>query len=205
VGRTPNGKKIGAESAGVAVDERGWAPSKALAAVHAKGRDNARTPMPWKAGPGAGFTTGRPWLALNPNHDEVNAEAARADPDSVFHFYRQLIALRRSEPLLTHGCYRLILEDHPQVYAYLRETSVDESGGEAGSAAGGSASDAPALLVLANFSDAPAQVELPTELGSRAAALLLSNLGAAAPDAPASAMAASFTLAPWEGRWLKLR
>jgi oligo-1,6-glucosidase len=179
----------------VAVTERGWAPAKALAAVHAKGRDNARTPMPWSAGPGAGFTTGTPWLALNANHDEVNAEAARADPDSVFHFYRQLIALRRTEPLLTMGRYRLLLDDHPQVYAYLREADAGD-GGESPAAGG------PALLVLANFSPETTQLRWPDDLASRPAEVLLSNLPV--PSASAEVLAATLTLAPWEGRLLKL-
>jgi oligo-1,6-glucosidase len=154
--------------------------------------------MPWAAGPGAGFTTGTPWLALNANHDEVNAEAARADPDSVFHFYRQLIALRRSEPLLTTGRYRLILEDHPQVYAYMRVAAGGEGGeGRAEGAAGGGA-----LLVMANFSKETAQLRWPDDVASRAAEVLLSNLPVASPAV--AALALPLTLAPWEGCWLKL-
>ena len=69
-------------------------PEAVLADLRRAGRDNARTPMQWDAGEHAGFTTGTPWLAVNPNHREINAEAARADPASVFHHYRRLIALR---------------------------------------------------------------------------------------------------------------
>ena len=69
-----------------------------MAALALKGRDNARTPMQWDAGPHAGFTTGEPWLPANPNHAVINAAAAQADPSSVFHHYRALIALRHRPP-----------------------------------------------------------------------------------------------------------
>ena len=73
------------------------------------GRDNARTPMQWDAGPHAGFTTGKPWLGVNPNHTEINAEAERANPDSVFHHYRQLIELRHALPVVAHGDFTMLL------------------------------------------------------------------------------------------------
>src|SRR3712207_4755259 len=69
-----------------------------LAGLRAMSRDNARTPMQWDATEHAGFTAGTPWLAVNPNHREINAQAAAADPDSVFHHYRRLIELRHTEP-----------------------------------------------------------------------------------------------------------
>ena len=66
-------------------------------------RDHSRTPVQWTADAHGGFTTGTPWLAVNPNHTEINAAAQLADPDSVFHHYRKMIALRKTEPLLVHG------------------------------------------------------------------------------------------------------
>ena len=83
-------------------------------------RDNARTPMQWDAAPHAGFTTGTPWIAVNPNHTEINAEAARADPDSVFHHYRRLIELRHAEPVVAHGDFTMLLPDDERVYAFTR-------------------------------------------------------------------------------------
>ena len=77
-----------------------------LAALRAMGRDNARTPMQWDASEHAGFTTGTPWLAVNPNHVEINAAAERADPDSVFHHYRRLIELRHAEPAVASATSR---------------------------------------------------------------------------------------------------
>ena len=97
-------------------------------------RDNARTPMQWDATSNAGFTTGNPWIDVNPNHEFINAAAETADPDSVFHMYRRLIALRHENPVVREGEFRLVLEDHPHVYAFTR-TLGDER-----------------LLVLGNFS-----------------------------------------------------
>ncbi|PSJ47536.1 glucohydrolase [Zobellella endophytica] len=102
-------------------------------------RDNARTPMQWDAGPGAGFTTGRSWLSLNPNYETVNVAAQWRDSDSVLGFYRRLIRLRKAEPVLVYGRYRLELESDPQVYAYSRLL------------------DGQHWLVLVNLSNRPAQ------------------------------------------------
>ena len=103
-----------------AVHERGADPQVALASIRAKGRDNARTPMPWDAGPNAGFSTGTPWLAVHPNHVDLNAEQARTDGDSVFHHVRQLIALRRTLPVLVQGRFELLWPGHASVFAYRR-------------------------------------------------------------------------------------
>ena len=88
-----------------------------MSALALKGRDNARTPMQWDAGPHAGFTTGVPWLPANPNHVELNAAAALADPSSAFHHYRALIALPQAA---LHGwmllaTYRFALADSTEV------------------------------------------------------------------------------------------
>ncbi|MBL8443281.1 MAG: alpha-glucosidase [Zoogloeaceae bacterium] len=83
-------------------------------------RDNSRTPMQWDASANAGFSTARPWLKTNPNYTAINVAAQKDDPESVLNFHRSLIALRRAEPTLVHGRYNLLLEDHPQIYAYVR-------------------------------------------------------------------------------------
>ena len=72
------------------------------------GRDNARTPMQWNDEAEAGFTTGHPWLAVNPNYKEINVEAALADPDSIFYTYQALIALRKEYPWLVTADYELV-------------------------------------------------------------------------------------------------
>jgi oligo-1,6-glucosidase len=128
----------------------GASPDDVLLSLRKRGRDNARTPMQWDAGPQAGFTTGVPWLGVNPNHVEINAHDARADPDSVFHHYRQLIELRHALPVVAHGDFTMLLEDDERVYAFTRSYEGDE------------------LLVLGNFSGDSVTVELPGWEGAEA-------------------------------------
>jgi oligo-1,6-glucosidase len=113
-----------------------------LPALRDRSRDNARTPMQWDGSRNAGFTTGTPWLPVNPNHERINAEAARADPDSVFHHYRRLIELRHSEPAVVHGDFTMLLEEDERVYAFTRRHEDVE------------------LLVLGNFSGDAVPVDL---------------------------------------------
>jgi oligo-1,6-glucosidase len=127
-------------------------------AVRAMGRDNARTPMQWDASAHAGFTTGRPWLPVNPNHTEINAEAQRDDPDSVFHHYRRLIELRHSEPAVAHGDFTMLLEDDERIYAFMRRLEDTE------------------LLVLGNFCGDEVTVDL---TGWEDAELLIGEPGVA--------------------------
>ena len=147
-------------------------PEQVLAVLRPRSRDNARTPMQWDASPHAGFTTGVPWLPVNPNHAEINAEAARADPDSVFHHYRRLIGLRHSEPVVAFGDFTMLLPEDERVYAFTRRLDDVE------------------LLVLGNFSGEPAAPPLP-DAGAWSGAEVL--VGAPAPDG-------GHALAPWEGR-----
>ena len=83
------------------------------------GRDNARTPMQWSKQPQAGFTTGRPWLTVNPNYQEINVEAALADPSSIFYTYQELVALRKEQDWLISADFEL-LDTVDQVFAYQR-------------------------------------------------------------------------------------
>ncbi len=92
-----------------------------MASIHARGRDNARTPMQWTAGKNAGFTEGTPWLPVNENHVKINVEQALGDPYSVFYYYQKLIALRKGMPVLQKGSFRLLCPEDPAVFAYIRE------------------------------------------------------------------------------------
>jgi oligo-1,6-glucosidase len=121
----------------------GDAPDDVLRALRTMGRDNARTPVQWTAGPHAGFTNGTPWLPVNPNHVEINAEAERANPDSVFHHYRRVIALRHELPVVADGDFTMLLSDDERVYAFVR------------------ALDGVELLVLGNFTGDEVVVSLP--------------------------------------------
>jgi glycosidase len=85
-----------------------------------KGRDHARTPMQWDTTVNAGFTTGEPWIMVNPNYVSINAAAEENDPDSVLNFYRKLIALRNSSKTLQYGAYRPLWTEHEQLFAYER-------------------------------------------------------------------------------------
>lgn len=140
-----------------AVYDRSEDPGTVMARLHVKSRDNARTPMQWDDGPNAGFTTGTPWIAVNPNHATINARAAQADPGSVFHHYRALIALRRRLPVLVYGRYRLLLPEHPQIYAFLR--TLDDA----------------RLLVVCNWSGETVRFELPEEVRFAREELLIGN------------------------------
>ena len=146
-----------------------------LLAMGKMSRDQGRTPVQWDASPGAGFTTGTPWLAINPDHTEVNAAAEVGDPDSVFEHYRRLIALRHADPVVTDGDFRLLLQDHPSIWAFLRRTA------DAG------------LLVAANFSADVISIDLPLDAGwGAAAAVLTSHSGDPLRPPPA------LKLRPWE-------
>ena len=101
-------------------EQRGLTHKDMMARIHRHSRDNARTPMQWTDGPHAGFTTGTPWLGVNPNHTAINAASQTDDPDSVFTHYRKLIALRKELDIITHGDYTLLLPEHPHIFAYER-------------------------------------------------------------------------------------
>ena len=107
----------------VALDA-GLTPEAALKAVARRSRDNARTPMQWTGGENAGFTAGTPWLRVNPNYTSINVEDERKDPDSVFHFYRQLIALRKNpeyKETIVYGALEPFMEDRHNLMAYYRK------------------------------------------------------------------------------------
>ena len=85
-----------------------------------KSRDNARTPVQWDESEQAGFTTGTPWISVNPNYKEINAKAETKDPDSVFHYYKKLIALRKANPIMVYGKYDPLMEDSEELFVYTR-------------------------------------------------------------------------------------
>jgi oligo-1,6-glucosidase len=123
----------------------GRTPEEVLRGLRRMSRDNARTPMQWDASEHAGFTTGEPWIPANPNHAEINAEAAVADPGSVFHHYRKLIAFRHEEPAVAEGDFTMLLPDDERIYAFTRRLGDTE------------------LLVTANFSADEVVPDVPAE------------------------------------------
>ena len=133
----------------------GYSPEAVMESIWARGRDNARTPMQWTAGENAGFTTGTPWLSINPNHATVNAEAALADPDSVFYHYQKLIALRKRHKVFRDGSFTLLCPQDENIFAYTRDTEQEH------------------LLVVCNFSGNEQPFAVPEAFEN--AQLLLSN------------------------------
>jgi len=87
------------------------------------GRDNARTPMQWNASENAGFTDGQPWIKVNPNHKDINVEAALQDENSIFYHYKNLIALRKTHNVITDGTFDFIHRDAKNIFAYKRENA----------------------------------------------------------------------------------
>lgn len=142
-----------------------------LTALAARSRDNARTPMHWNAGRNAGFTTGTPWMAVNPNHATINVAAQRDDPNSVFNHYRRLIGLRHAMPVMVHGRFTMLEPDHERLFAFTRTL------------------DAEKLLVVANFGSDP--LGLPDAIDPTGSALLLGNYEDEGHPS---------TLRPWEAR-----
>lgn len=100
--------------------EQGMAHEDIMEIIWATARGNTRTPMQWSAEPNGGFTTGNPWLAVNPNYRTINVEQQLNDPTSILNFYKKMIQLKKSNPIFTYGEYDLILENDPSIYAYTR-------------------------------------------------------------------------------------
>jgi oligo-1,6-glucosidase len=148
----------------------------ALEAVRAVSRDNARTPMQWDATPSAGFTTGTPWLAVNPNRSWLNVAAQTDDPASVLAHYRALIRLRHELPVFAEGDFAGLLENDPDLWAYVR------------------VADRQRLLVIANCGRTPREVEVGD--GWTGARLLLGNL----PGTAETLQDDRLRLAAWDAR-----
>ena len=126
-------------------------------------RDNGRTPFQWDESPNAGFTTGKPWLPVNPNYTTINAAAQEKDPNSPLSYFKNIVQLRKKQPALVYGKYTLLDKENPDVYAYTREWEGKK------------------LLVLLNFSKNNASAKL-TGLDLAKAKVLIGNYANAAKD-----------------------
>lgn len=153
----------------------GTPEEEVLVSLAARSRDHARTPVQWDGSEHAGFTTGTPWMPVNPNHTEINAEAARRDPDSVFAHFRKLIQLRHDDEVVREGRFELLLPEDPQIWAFTR-TLGERS-----------------LLVVANCSSAPAEIPQGLRPSVDGATLVLGTHEGSDPS----------VLAPWESRILR--
>ena len=120
-------------------------------------RDNSRTPIQWDDSENAGFTTGEPWIKINPNYKEINVAQALEDENSIFYYYQKLIELRKEHSVFVYGDYKLLLEDDEEIYAYIREYQGEK------------------LLVILNFFAGKPKFELPANISYKNKELLLSN------------------------------
>ena len=141
-----------------------------------KSRDNARTPFQWDDSENAGFSTGTPWIMVNPNYKEINAKDQLEREDSVFHYYQKLIRLRKEQEVIVYGTYDLLLPDSKEIYAYTRTLGEEK------------------LLVVCNFYEPEVSFEMPEEfIGGTC---LISNY-------PEVSLKAEMTLRPYEAFVIK--
>jgi oligo-1,6-glucosidase len=145
-------------------------------------RDNGRTPIQWDASKNAGFTTGTPWIKVNPNYKTINVAAEEKDPNSCLNYFRKVVALRKANEVLVYGKYTLLDKNNPQVYAYTREDKGSK------------------ILVLLNFSASDAQTAPGIKLSR--SVLLLDNYA----DAPVvTDGSGGVKLRPYEARVYRLQ
>lgn len=137
--------------------EDGMPVEKIMESIYAKGRDNSRTPMQWGNTENAGFTTGTPWIKVNDNYKKINAEDAITDPNSIYHYYRKLIELRKEHEVIVYGSYDLLLENHPEIFAYKRSL------------------DGETVVVICNFSENVIETSVLQEVSFDSSEILLSN------------------------------
>lgn len=135
--------------------EKGYQKEDVMDSIYGKSRDNARTPMQWNNGENAGFTTGNPWIKVNPNYKEINAASQVTDENSIFNCYRQLIRLRKQYPVFVDGEFHMLCDEDESVFAYSREDSDSQ------------------LLVICNFYGRT--VNNPLEKPEDSAKLLIAN------------------------------
>jgi alpha-glucosidase len=136
--------------------EEGVPHEEIMEIIWASSRDNSRTPMQWSSKANAGFTTGTPWLGVNKNYKDINVEKQLQDERSILHFYKMMIMLKKENQVFTYGTYDLILDDHPQIFAYTRTLDDDK------------------VVVLTNLSEKEAEIEEPLDF-TVSQELLLAN------------------------------
>ena len=124
-----------------------------------KGRDNARTPMQWDDSECAGFTTGTPWIPVNPNYTKVNAKEQMSREDSVWNYYKKLIQLRKQNPIIVYGTYELLLPDSEELYVYTRTLEEQQ------------------ILVICNYSENQVEFEVPETFANAERTIWIGNYG----------------------------
>lgn len=166
---------------------KGRSHEEVMPVVWRNGRDNSRTPMQWDGSQHGGFTTGTPWLQVNPNYRSINVEAAVRNPDSIYHYYRRLIALRKSYSVAVYGSYDLIMPEHPRIYAYTRTLEEER------------------LLVIAHLFGGESRFELPDYLRNKEFSVDLLLADEEAPPVKGVEDITDILLQPYESRVYLMR
>ena len=161
---------------------QGYKHEDIMLSIYTKGRDNARTPIQWDNSENAGFTSGKPWIKVNPNYKEINAAEQLNDENSIFNYYRKLIKIRKSNPVVIHGDYKLILEKNKDIFAYIRTIENEK------------------LLVVCNFTgNDKTKFVLEEQIEFKSRELLISNY-----DVDVNEPIENIDLRPYESRIYKL-
>jgi alpha-glucosidase len=160
--------------------EEGVSHEDIMAVIWASSRDNSRTPMQWNSAENAGFTSGTPWMKVNPNYTEINVEKQEQDKNSILNFYKKMISLKKENEIFTYGTYDLLLEDDKQIYAYTRTLGEEQ------------------VVVITNLSKKEATFE--STLTLNAENLLLAN-----EEVAAHGDMTSISLNPYEARVYRVK
>ncbi|MFB9757492.1 glycoside hydrolase family 13 protein [Ectobacillus funiculus] len=137
---------------------KGRSHEEIMEVVWKQGRDNSRTPMQWDATNMGGFTTaGQTWLGVNQNYQEINVAEQLKDPDSILHFYKSLIHLRKENPVFVYGTYELLLPNHPKLFVYTRTLGNQKA------------------LIICNFSEAETSFKVPNRFSHSVSELVMNN------------------------------
>ena len=135
----------------------GLSEDEIMATIHFFSRDNSRTPVQWNDEKNAGFTDGIPWIKCNPNYKWINVKQSLTDADSIFHYYKKLIEIRKNNPVVIYGDYKELLKNNEEIYSYIKKL------------------DNISLLVILNFYENEAIFNLPAEIKFCKKELLISN------------------------------
>jgi alpha-glucosidase len=157
---------------------KGRSHEEIMEVIWNQGRDNSRTPMQWDSTNMSGFTTAnQTWLGVNPNYTEINVKNQLNDADSIYHFYKKLIRLRKDNPLFVYGTYELLLANHPRLFVYSRKLGRKTA------------------IVINNFSEKLTRFRVPSSVSYSASELVLNNY-----DTAERKLRKEFTLKPYETR-----
>ncbi|MDQ0198005.1 glycoside hydrolase family 13 protein [Neobacillus ginsengisoli] len=157
---------------------KGRSHEEIMKVIWEKGRDNSRTPMQWDSTNMGGFTTtDQTWLGVNPNYKEINVEKQLNDPDSILHFYKKLIRLRKENPLFVYGTYELLLANHRKLFVYTRKLGSKKA------------------IVINNFSEKSTRFKVPSSVSYSTSSLVLNNY-----DSADQKLRKELTLKPYETR-----